>query len=341
VRVFTEYGDDQVFVAAPSLRTDARGEVVLPAREARNPELIRGSWYWFAGADHAGRLAVQPGDGVQEVRVPACGRVVGCAFRPDGRPAAGCALCVDARQGFARTTRTAADGRFAVDGMPAQVVGVWLLTGTDLVSADARVEPGATVEVTVGSAAPGASIEGRVRIGNACVAGLFAVVGNERRQIATSDAAGAFALRGLPAGAAVFTLCLGDPLVSDNYSIRFEPVPSLAAGECRMLDFDLPRGALRALVLDAATGAPLAHAKVTAQPVADGVQQNRFPGFMFRAGWAAQTDAQGIALLRGLPEGEPCRVEVRAGNRQVAARTGEVPDAGSEPRIVELRLQAK
>jgi hypothetical protein len=134
---------------------------------------------------------------------------------------------------------------------------------------------------------------------------------------------------------------LGDPTVSDDFGIRRTDVLPLAAGERRVLDFDLPRGALRVRVLDARTGAPLAHAKVTAQPVAEGVQQDRFPGFRFRAGWGAPTDAQGLALLLALPEGEPCRVDARASGHAAASSTGELPDAGTEPRIVELRLQAK
>jgi hypothetical protein len=162
-----------------------------------------------------------------------------------------------------------------------------------------------------------------------------AVRGGDQRGCA-ADAEGSFQLAGLPPGGWHIAVCLGDPRVCDDFTITSSEPLTVHAGEVRELAFDLPSGCLRVRIVDAASGAPVAGAQVMARPEGETAAAGRFPGFRFRPGWAAVTDAEGEVLLRCLPEGEVHRLVVRASGYSAHEQRGLVPGAAAPGTVVQL-----
>jgi len=312
VCAYTEFGDDRAFVPGTTMTTDASGEATLTDAVAANPYLIRPAWWWLDSKDHAGRFALT---GDAEVRVPRRGRIAGEAVAMDGSAAAGRTVVFTCHKGPPRATLVAADGHFEIADLPATSGAVFLLGATvaELQNDEATVPPGGTASVHLGPARGangGGRISGRITAGGRPVGGVMATTMQQNKgQLAQSAADGSYVLEHVAPGAG-FSVWLGDPDVSDDFRIERKTPLAFAPDAPTVFDFDLPRGCLAVRVLDEATGQPLEGVAVQARPAQDGVQRDRFPGFTFRAGWAARTDAQGEVLLRALPEGEPHIVRV-------------------------------
>jgi len=88
-------------------------------------------------------------------------------------------------------------------------------------------------------------------------------------------------------------------------------------------------------------GQPLSGVAVIATPKGGNVQENRFPGFWYRAGWAEATDGAGAAKLRCLPEGEPHTI--RIGGWGFVQQVIEVPQPSLEaaPTAIVVRVCRK
>jgi hypothetical protein len=230
-----------------------------------------------------------------------------------GAPAAGRAIVFACNKGPRFAARVDDGGHFVLDAVPA-TQGLIALLGSSVadlqVKKNLTVAPHGTTAVAFGGATSVARISGRVTCAGQPLAGITVSAGARRDQqrITVSAADGTYGLELAP-GSVRLQVMLGDPGVSDDFDVeRTEPL-AVTANTRLTFDFDLPRGCCRVRVLDDASGAPLAGVDVDARP-GDGVQRDRFPGFRYRAGWCARTDARGEVLLRALPEGEPHTVRV-------------------------------
>jgi hypothetical protein len=202
------------------------------------------------------------------------------------------------------------------------------------------------VEVDFGRPASrdAASGRGRVTAGGRPLAGVHVGLmpgGVDRdAMMGLTDADGRYRWEGVPAGSYALLVMLGDPGLVDDFKIRSVKPITAAAGDDRVLDFDLPGGALRVKVVDDATGAPVPGAVALATPADPRAERDRFPGFELHAGGSGRTDAQGIVTLVGLPVGVPHRVE---GGTLDARLKGVAVDAlpVADPAGVEVVLRVK
>jgi RNA polymerase sigma-70 factor (ECF subfamily) len=344
VNVYTEFGDDRAFVKGTTVRTDARGECRLAADNLPEPLLIRPAVFWLETATHAGRFTIGSDEVVQEVRVEPRGRIEGTAFDLTGAPARDCVVALAASKGPLLRVRTDAAGTFVAPGLPAARTLVVLVgrSFTECVNAEVSVPSTDTVTMQLGSATAGASVSGRLTTGGQPLAGVLVMARANRdsQRMAKTDADGRYTLVGIVEGAR-FAILLGDPSVSDNFTIGKSERLQLAPGVTSALDFDLPSGTIAVSVLDAASGEPLSGVAVRATPKGDNVQENRFPGFSYRAGWAEATDGAGAATLRCLPEGEPHTI--RIGGRGFVEQVIEVPQPSLEaaPKAIVVRVSRK
>jgi hypothetical protein len=320
LRAYTEFGDDRAFVPGTTVLTDAHGEAILTDAEPKNPLLIRPAIWWVETDDRAARL-----DRGVEMRVPLRGRVTGSAVRSDGAPAAGWTVAFANDKGPHQWVAVDDQGRFQLDHVAAGTGMLALLgkTEADLRTKGLGVDPGATTTFDFGPPAKGAEVLGRVTAGGRPLTGVLvmAAAGRSERRFVKTDENGAYRIDAV-ANRARFVVLLGDPDVGDDFVIQRTAPLELQPGAQATIDFDLPAGCCPVRVLDDATGEPLAGVDVDARPARSDVQQDRFPGFTFRAGWAARTDARGEALLRALPEGEPHLV--RAGGHGFTTATVEL-----------------
>jgi hypothetical protein len=342
VRPFAEFGDDQAFFAGDARTADAAGMLELPLPEPQAGQ--RPPCFWATTPTHAGLLRIDADAGAP-IRVPQRGRIVGRAWLDGGKPAAGRVIVASPGKGLALRVRAAADGTFTCDGVPAaHGVVVMLMDQAQAATPRARnveLAPGATVEVALGDPVAGATLRGRVQSAGQGVAvffGVRAVQARDQRGVA-AGADGVFQLEGVAPGQWHAAVYLGDPRVSDDFTIASTRPLELQSGQLCDFTFDLPAGILRVRVVDAASGSPLPGARVTAQPEGDSALADRFPGFRFRPGWAATTDARGEVLLRCLPEGETHRLEVRAAGHATGRQQGLLPSVVG-PEVV-VQLQAK
>ena len=151
---------------------------------------------------------------------------------------------------------------------------------------------------------------------------------------------GRFLFEGLRPGPIALMVPLGDPRVSDDALLQATSLVVPEGGGEIAFEIDLPDGAIRVRVVDAATGAPVAGAWVAASPEGAGEDKERFPGVNWKIGWSGVADADGIAWMRGLTPTAPFTVRAmtpipRHGSAQ---STGIVAGTGAAPTEVTLRL---
>lgn len=345
VNIYTEFGDDRAFVKGTTLTTDARGECRLSAHNLSNPLLIRPASMWLETATHAGRFTIAAEEVAQEVRVPPRGRIEGLAFDLEGAPARDRIVAIATSKGALRHLRTDVEGHFVGDGLPAGRTMALLLgrTPAELVTAETQVPSAGTTSLQLGSSTVGGAVlSGRVTAGGEPLAGVLVLIKGQSdgRRMDTTDADGRYTIRGVASGDRLMVL-LGDPNVSDNLGVHNTGSLAVTKGERTVFDFDLPRGRVSVVVVDDATGKPLAGLPVLATPKARKAQADRFAGFSYRAGWAEATDGEGAATLRCLPEGEPHTI--RIGGRDFVEQVIEVPQPSLEaaPKAIVVRLSKK
>lgn len=340
LRAYTEFGDDRAFVAGSTVVADASGAATIHDAVPDNPLLIRPAIWWVETDDCAVRIEAT----ATEIAVPRRGACAGTAQRDDGSAAVGWTVAFARDKGPRAAARVDAEGRYRLDGAAAGT-GLLALLGDSapgMRSLGIRVTAGATQRYDFAVDGAHATLVGRVTAGAVPLPGVtvMAAKGRSGRSFATTGVDGAYRLEQVVTNAR-FAILLGDPDVSDDFVIqRSEPL-SLQPGAETVLDFDLPRGCVPVRVVDDATGAPLAGVAVDARPAGEGVQQDRFPGYRFRAGWAARTDQNGEALLRGLPEGEPHVVKAGGGGLTTATAALSAPALDAQVERLVLRVRRK
>jgi hypothetical protein len=327
-----EHGDDQLFLRGPTRKADAHGEVLLPRRVPGRGEGRAPTW-WVETDTHLGALAgwlIQEKSGEAQVHaVPRRAGVRGTAWLPGGDQAAG---------------RRAHLVLLAGDG------------GSVLRATEVDTRPGEVVEVRIGeprAASEGAVLEGRLTAGGSPLPGKYVHVttaggmqpGTEGALVQT-DADGRWRHAGLPAGAVNLVVWLGNPQVSDDFSIGHRTEPGsrglvLEAGRTTTLDFDLPGGAIEVTIVDE-EGKPLPGAVAVATPEERGLEEGRFEGFRLRMGWSGTSDAQGKVRLVGLQPG--ARFKVLIGEidpHWTVEETGVVAADARAPTPITLRRARK
>ncbi|MCR9246098.1 MAG: sigma-70 family RNA polymerase sigma factor [bacterium] len=313
VTAYTEFGDDRAFLPGSVMKTDASGDCTIATVELGGSQVIRNAVWWLETPDYAGRFSIgEPGD-VLEVQVPKRGVITGMAYSSAGAAAAGEQIAFACNKGPAFSAEVGADGRFVIPRVPAARGTLALVGGPGVRATPVSVSPGKTIEAVIGSVMVGASVVGRITTGGQPLAGVMTMAGSRSkdRRFAKTAADGSFTLSDV-ASKARFAILLGDPAVSDNFTIqRSEPL-DLSGGKQPALDFDLPAGMLRVQVVDASDGKPIAGVPVTAGPKNRNSQRDRFPGYTYRAGWAERTNADGEVTMRCLPMGEAHSLRVRA-----------------------------
>lgn len=352
---YFEFGDDLAFFEGPPLAAGAGGELRLPRRET-GLELgfPRGrACAWWVRAP--GRLAqvtfwVAPSEvnAVHDVLVPRTATITGHAYGQDGQPAVGC-MVVLARKGLALRTTVDEDGTYRLEGVPAHRASHDLFLLEDVAAlrfgrARAEVRPGETSEVMIGEPAdayPRAAITGRITAGGAPWQGAV-VFGRAPGQkgddgsMTQADADGRYRLV-VPAGAITIGVWLGG---ADDFMIRATAPLEVGVGEEHELDFDLPGGAVRVTVVDAASGEPVAGALAYTAPENREVAKHRFAGYSYQAGSAGSADAEGTVRLGAMVPAEPHELRVKAPGYEPFVQTDvRCSRAGEEPVEITVRLQ--
>ncbi|MGE3172355.1 MAG: sigma-70 family RNA polymerase sigma factor [Planctomycetota bacterium] len=341
VMPFVEFGDDWAFVPVTPVRTDRDGRVRLYPQTPKSPETLRAASWWVMTPTHASTFDPRSSQSLLEVRVPRRGDVTGAVVCPDGADPAGMWVGLGIHKGPAFRTQVGADGRFALRALPAgqALVAAWSEergAGSALMT-QTTVPPGAVAEITVGEAGGGATVRGRITAAGRPLANVLVLAQpteRQQRRAASTAADGTYELLGLSSPARLMVL-FGDFQVSDDYRIRSHEPMSLSTDAPNVFDFDVPGGRLRVRVTDP-QGRPLVGVGVTANPADRDVQADRFAGFGYRAGWSATTGADGIALLLGLPEGEP--TTVRAGGQGFERVRQDVPAPATDDAAPPIEL---
>lgn len=340
LRAYTEFGDDRAFVPGTTVVADDRGEATIHLAVPDNPLLIRPAIWWVETDERAVRVAAKEA----EIAVPRRGACEGIAQRDDGAPAAGWTVAFARDKGPRFAAQVDERGHYRLDGVAAGT-GLLALLGERAVglrSQGVGITAGETKRCDLTVDGVQATIAGRVTAGGVPLQGVtvMAAKGRSGRRFATTGADGSYRIEHVTSNPR-FVVLLGDPDVSDDFVIECNEPLALQPSGAATLEFDLPGGCVPVRVVDDASGAPLEGVPVDARPARDGVQQDRFPGYRFRPGWAARTDKNGDVLLRALPEGEPHLV--KAGGRGFTSATATLPAPGldaNRERIV-LRVRRK
>jgi hypothetical protein len=260
---------------------------------------------------------------------------------------------ITGRKGFNLRARVDDEGRFAMEGVPAggmdSTWGLFLVEGESplrVASQEVRVLPGKTAEVHFGEAyraGTRATFQGRVTAGGRPMPGVSILVrtGDKNKEgparMGTTDADGRYRVEGIPEGESSVFVWTGG--LGDDWGIRSPAPRKFSAGEEVTGDFDLPGGALRIRVLDAATGQPAKGAGAGASPADRTVENGRFPGWNFRPGQAAYAGPDGTILLVGLPPGVSHRLEVMAPGFRKAPSPAEGVTPGEGDPIPEIVIR--
>jgi RNA polymerase sigma-70 factor (ECF subfamily) len=342
---WSEIGDDLAFVPGAAVTTDAHGEFPAPV-PADAPRGSRNATWWVSTEDRVAAVPpyqlVAARGGTLDVRLPRHATVRGRAFLPDGRPATG-HLLTAMRKGKSASTRVAEDGSFVLRGVPADAPNARLMLIGDLsrmevTMREVPVSPGAEVEALFGVPAgtqPTGTLRGRLTAGGRPLAGVVVLIGRDDGTMWTTDADGRWRADGLPPGDTHVHVLLGTVGVADDFGLVTTTPLRVDAGGETVADLDLPGGAIRVRVVDAATGAPVPRAYVLVSPVDRAEVRDRYPGWAFHPGWAAPTGADGVVTLPALvPRARHAVKAVRPSDR--AEGTADVPSAGTHDAPTEV-----
>lgn len=332
---YFEFGDDEVFLPGAALRTDDFGEVDVPTPE-RGGNTGRPPTWWLETPTHLGRYAAPRNAAAlaspQEQEIERRGGVRGIAYLSSGAPATG-RLVISTQKGLVFRTRTDQRGSFELPTIhvPRDGRATLLLIESEspwqFIGHPVKAQPGTISEVRLGApkdAAAMATLAGRVSAGGKGLEGMFVLLRDPGKpadggkgHFARTDAEGAYRLEGLAPGPAELLVYLGNPKVSDDYTIRPLAVHErpaggaaaldLAAGAITTVDFDLPAGAIQVTVLDE-DDAPVPGVAVLASPMEAELESGRFAGYRLRLGWSGLTDDAGRILLPALSPGASFRL---------------------------------
>lgn len=324
----TEWG----FSAGTVVRTDANGDYLTPVVEVGAVGVTfsdtAGPYLDLSIGDvtiTAGETT-SPVDGVMD----AGGTVSGLISNPDGTPASGaCVLLESVTGGPSSPSRCLGDdGLYTTAGVPtgdyyvqfSSIMGPGFFPtqylGGTLTTAGATV-----VHVTAGTDAPdrdhtivlGGVISGQITAAStglgvsACVS---AVQGSEWNWVgsACSDPEGYYRIVGLPTGTYQVRIDPNDPALTgewfhDQTTFPMSTPVEVTFGSATTLDESLsPAASVSGLVVDGATGAPIANAMVALRtpPVQMPGGPPPVPGFTF---YSAHSDASGHYTITGAPAG--------------------------------------
>jgi hypothetical protein len=347
-------------------RADAGGELRLPVPNESEDPKGRGATWWIRTATHAGSVDqwqlsrwVESGQG--EIAVEPTATVEGEAFTSEGAPAAGLEVVWN-RKGLVLRTRVDSDGKFRLTGIPLRGRDPRFPSGTDgeserigliedlaagkFLAAAVKVRPGTvTSDVRIGNpvSPDDASFVGRITIGGRPLSGVHAGLRGKAHdgRMFTTDADGAFRAPGLKPGPYEVQVYFGDPRVIDDFHADFERPVVLEPGRERRMDLDLPDGAVRLRILDAASDAPVVGAVGYGRPADKNLEATRFEGMRYSVGWGGRVEADGTILLRGLVPGHPHVVAAAAEGYAETEQTGVMPGTGAAPAELTLRIKKK
>jgi RNA polymerase sigma factor (sigma-70 family) len=352
VTVFTEFGDDALFLPGGERLTDGDGAVTvnLPTQERgqRNPSLR-----FDAPAYVSWLIQVWPGPRT-EVRVKRAASIEGRAWLADGKAAAG-AEVVWIWRGLVQRARVADDGSYRLTGVApwgkgptgtAQLVLLSADTGEPVTTATVDVTPGQAARADLGTP-PGvrapARVRGRVHAGGRGLSGLFVGLTREgksddAKHIATTGADGRFTLVDAGPGRYRLLLGLGNLRAVDDFVLRSSDVVVVGEDDAPAFEFALPDGALVVRVLDDATGNPIPGAIALARPERASAAAGVVPGFEGRLGWSGFVDAEGRVRMEALIPGEPHEIGGYAEGYKEALVKGASPGSGESAPEVVVRL---
>lgn len=347
---YFEYGDDQLFVRGRPRVSDAAGEVVLPLLEDSVRGRGRQATWWAEGDGRAAEIepftiARADAQTPVEVRMQKTGVVKGKAWNAAGEPAVGREVIWTGKGHSIRTT-VGEDGRYRLEGIPPEGGRAFLVLSmatADVRSEDVRLKPGDTQELDFGTpsaAGPLGAIEGTITAGGKPLAGVYVVIDGkgDSRLFAKTDAQGAYRLERVPLEPARIEVFFGNPMVVDDFAARPQEATTLAAGETRHLDFDVPGGAFRVTVVDDETGAPIPGAVALARPENRELGRDRFPGYTYSPGWGDRVGEDGRVFLPAMIPGESHQVVAGADGYAEARLPGQVPGTLDNPAEVTIRL---
>ncbi len=304
-----------------------------------------------------------------QVELERGGEIFGAVVGPDASPLAGATVfCQEMTRFKMRSVKSDAKGDYRIGGLAA---GSYTLTRmpesfdlsgenfmADMTSTiearSVRLKPGELLRVDFGGAQEGrASLEGTVRqagkplrdaVINVFVQSPGAETASGGMRSATSAADGMFRIDRMKAGPAYVQVSQVDFGMAGGQSAAIATV-TLRDGETTHVELDIPGGGITGVVVDAASGEPLAGVAVYATG-ADEAGESMLELAMRRAA-AARTDASGAFHLHNLRGGSHCVVaggsDVLAGGgtRHAIVKSGAllVPD-GASVDVGTLRLPA-
>lgn len=329
--------DDRAGTAAPDwwISTETRGRVLR---------------------EHHIRRIVREDDGV--VLLAAHAAVYGCAWTPGGEPAIGCPVLAWVNGVIFRTV-VAEDGTYAFPRLPVPPagvndppLGVYVVYGSQQARGGeiAPPAPGSRYRHDIGRPASleaGGAIVLRVTCGEHPIPGLMAEIVPDGRSDGSgpiyghTDADGRCELEGLPQGSYKLRITLGDWQVNHRYRIESTGHLDVRGGEPVPQAFALPSGVVRLRLVDAESGEPIARGGAFTLPQEAQKDSERFPGFVWTVGWAAYSDATGLAVLRGLPRGGLVSVSVsKDGYERLRLDNVVVRDIDEDPETVSIPMRS-